>query len=500
MTSDLPNGQRSIPIPIVMTADGDAHKAARKEKDRSKKKGGWLSAIKHAGSALSTSSTSSTQSRMYSASASSSGSTDDSRLAAGGSTGKEHGNYVPPWLTAGGAREKESRLASKLKFKRRSVVDNRRDKGTSSGGEGGDLSTSLNSRKLFETDDEGDEGEAREGKAWEDVPTEALAMVIPLAVPQSPASVHSPRFSDPESSPDVSTGNWTSRHSVSIDPLASPLDADKAAARRKGRDRIRSTLPPPRPENSLLVYFVPFGPDVDLNDPSHAQSSTPTGPSRIFQHMRLKKTQSQVFRNSPTPPAGGSGAAAPRPPSGYLGSNLSTQSQLSTSGGSAGLSPSPSPTPGSDAPFSFASFRIVARVVDPSDLTFIPSWPSWESQGPSPHPSAQPQVMLSGPGTNPETKAKESRTGRTDPTVVGVCHGGEHGVEFIREGWERLGFVRPTPDEGDAAFGGGGGGPPSKEALVWGSADEDGESALPDVLGAVAAACVAILAPSPPST
>jgi hypothetical protein len=488
---------------------------SRKDKS-SKKKGGWLSAIKQASSALSTSSSSSSQPR-YSISASSSG-TDPT-----GSQGKEGKDYQPPWLmAAGGSREEKSSLASKLKFKRRSVAD-RRDKGTSSGGEGGDLSTSLNSRKMFETDDEADDGEAREGKAWEDVPIEALAMVIPLAVPQSPVSVHSARFSTPESSPDVakdSAGGWADRHSIHIDPLAA-ID-EIAPPRRKGRERIQSTLPPPRPENSLLVYFVPFGCDIDrdgvCHDPSHAHgstSATPTGPSRIFQHMRLKKTGSQVFpRGTSTPPpqlstSGGStgggigggsggGGSTTRPPSGYLGSNLSYNSTTSTNSGGGGPSiagGSPSTPVPSDVAFS--SFRIVARVVDPSDLTFIPSWPSWESQGPAPHASSQPQVMLSEPGTNPETKAKESRTGRTDPTVVGVYHGGgDSGVEFIREGWERLGFVRPMPDEADGAFTASGGGPFTKEAPLWGSVDEDGETALGSVLGAVTAACVAILSPS----
>lgn len=459
LSPDPQSGQRSIPIPIASSSSG----ALRPPKKEKKKKSGWLSAIKSASSALSPNSGGSDRGKSYSVSASSSG-TDDSRVMPVGSLEKQHGNYIPPWLTvAGTERQKESSLAAKFnKLKSRNLSD-RKDRAMSSGGEG-DLSTSLKSRNnLFETDEE-DDGEAREGKAWEDVPTEALAMVIPLAVPQSPASIQSATFSDPESSPDVSTGQWTSRHSVSIDPLAS---LDEVKQHRHRRDRRKSTLPPPKPENSLLVYFVPFGCDVYerggvCTDHSHGHltSTTPTGPAKLFAHMRIKKTQSQLFnRNSPTPPP--TGSSGPRPPSGYLASNLSHSSTGSSSANLIVKPPSPSNAPSPiglvDGPTSFSSFRIVARVVDPSDLTFIPSWPSWESQGPAAHASSQAQVMLSEPGTNPETKAKDSRNGRTDPTVVGVSHGNT--VEFIQEGWERLGM----------------------------------EDELDEVLGCLVAACIALL-------
>jgi len=106
-------------------------------------------------------------------------------------------------------------------------------------------------------------------------------------------------------------------------------------------------------------------------------------------------------------------------------------------------------------------------------------------------------MMLSEPGTNPETKAKETKDGRTDPTVVGVCHGPDMGVEFVREGWERLGFVRPI-GEGE---GGGyyadqvGAGAFSNVAGGDGGGEESGDGGrrLEDVLGCLVAACVAIM-------
>lgn len=108
-------------------------------------------------------------------------------------------------------------------------------------------------------------------------------------------------------------------------------------------------------------------------------------------------------------------------------------------------------------------------------------------------------MMLSEPGTNPETKAKETKNGRTDPTVVGVCHGPDLGVEFVREGWERLGFVRPLGEgEGggyhaDQVRGGGFSGTGKGDVRAEGGKENEEERRLEDVLGCLVAACVAIM-------
>lgn len=103
-------------------------------------------------------------------------------------------------------------------------------------------------------------------------------------------------------------------------------------------------------------------------------------------------------------------------------------------------------------------------------------------------------MKLSEPGTNPETKAKETKDGRTDPTVVGVCHGPDLGVEFVREGWERLGFVRPIGEgEGGGYHADQVGSGAFSSATGEGQESGEGGRTLEDVLGCLVAACVAIM-------
>ena len=477
-------------------------------------------------------------------------------LRSASSVERHPGGYVPPWMSGHGKeKEKESGFASKIRFKRRSISDGVRrlskEKGTSAD-EDGPFSFgsrrgggAASSRGALSTDDETDDGEARVGKAWEDVPNEALAMVIPLSIPQSPStrrnhgststtgtfpSITSSTSSSseyanfgagwsPAGSPEIETAGQT-------DPLASP-------------ESQPMELPPPPPvEISLLVYFVPFG-DIPIPEPQSPSllSTTPTGPGWLF-NKKVKKTPSQLFKvgregnsssskHSSTTPTSPSFPNLPHhptrpslhPPSSFhsgshSSSNPTTPTSLSSQGSSHGFTHQPSfstssmgglrphfapnlslnQTPLPQSPFS--AFRIVARAVDPSDLTFLPSWPSWESQT-SDAKHAAPDMMLSEPGTNPETKAKETKDGRTDPTVVGVCHGPDMGVEFVREGWERLGFVRPI-GEGE---GGGyyadqvGAGAFSNVAGGDGGGEESGDGGrrLEDVLGCLVAACVAIM-------
>lgn len=155
----------------------------------------------------------------------------------------------------------------------------------------------------------------------------------------------------------------------------------------------------------------------------------------------------------------------------------------------------------------FHSFRIVARAVDPSNLTFLPSWPSWESQPTEHKLTTAAETKLSAPGTNPETQASQTRDARTDPTVVGVCHGPSLGVEFVREGWERLGFVKPLEGYGGERLMNRSGhehdNPVVSAASTFAHADllgavglEEGgfgEGGLENVLGCVVAACVAVM-------
>lgn len=529
---------RSAPLPTLVDRPKPPARSASRprgdqaaEKDKSKRKGGWLSSLKNAGAVLSGKEPSSAAMSSRTSSLSGSGSGhEDLRV---GSFDKPTGSYVPPWMTGAATNPKEKESAFKIRFKRRSISDGvsrrlSKEKALSGDEDGGPGPFSFASRKTKgapSTDEETDDGEAREGKAWEDVPTEALAMVIPLSIPQSPSARREhgststtatfPSVGSSNSS-EFAAGRWSPSGSPEVgftfDP-ASPMDETAALP----------ALPPV--EISLLVYFVPFGDSAGSPGPSPTSASgfstTPTGPGWRF-NKKLKKTQSQLFRSKDRGPASPTSPTSlhPTPPQRPMLQNPSTPTSSdstpttanshSSSYGFAAptASPTSSTAPGggprahfaafpassSKRPSPFSAFRIVARAVDPSDLTFLPSWPSWESQPASNGGQLATEMMLSEPGTNPETKAKDTKDGRTDPTVVGVCHGHDSGVEFVREGWERLGFVQPLGDgevgeggliEGSSSLAIGG--------LTAGKGLSDITGGLEDVLGCLVAACVAVM-------
>jgi hypothetical protein len=556
-----------------------------------KKKGGWFSTLKHATTLASHKDARAPHSTSVSSSSSIlsgsiSGNEDDSHPPRR-SLERPTAAYVPPWMTSTNPKDVKASpstglggLAGKIKLKRRSLSDGTKKTtkgvgslGNASGGEEAAFSFGSKRKSGFggtpvESDIETDDGEDREGIAWEDVPIEALAMVIPLRLRGSASeALTSPRQHGSSST----TASRMSGLLVSDSRRSSDfafLDGQwSPRGGPNGSAQLVTQFPPPSitapAENSLLVYFVPFGHPSDPSpggdagrghSSSHVSTTPTTNPLRFIKPgSKLHKTSSQIFHRSskesssattssntrlnassspsnlPTRPTVAGSRAIPISPSkatnrppinpSHQSSNFSNQSSLFSA--SSGLSTSPSkplhlssfarasftrnstsisatssprarfaPFP-SSSPFpshnpSFSSFRIVARIVDPSDLTFLPSWPSWESQ---PFATTVPQglgqtvdISLSGPGTNPETKAKETRDSRTDPTVVGVCHGAKTGVEFVREGWERLGFLQSRSEEDD--------GKP-----VAADEAEDGlkVNGLDDVLGVVVTAVIAIL-------
>lgn len=576
--ADLPGTSPLVERPKASPSKSSSKKDRREKEEKEKggfgakikRKGGWLSSFKSAAN-LSTSSTHVTSTSMSSASSVLSGSAsggEDVVSSATASYEKTTAAYIPPWMSSSNVKSDKASssggFASRIKIKRRSLSDgvSKKDKkggANISGEEDGKGKGQSATGFLMESDLETDDGEEREGIAWEDVPVEALAMVIPLRVEPSKrqlgsastsatgSSSNSGKASSSRRSSDFAFfGGWSPSDSPEIGPPApSPV-----------------LLPA---ENSLLVYFVPFGNPTEVPDdsrplsPSSLLSTTPTNALRFIKPgSKLHKTSSQIFQRShasekhvsassskatvsantrhnafsPPPNVGrskiNSRAVPSAPPNPSLrpqtashhSSNYSSTSNQSSllSSLASGLSSSPSkastlargsltrnsstsvlasprarfaPFP-SSSPFpshnaSFSSFRIVARIVDPSDLTFLPSWPSWESQ---PFAATAPpglgqtvDVTLSGPGTNPETKAKETKNSRTDPTVVGVCHGNTTGVEFVREGWERLGFLKSRIEEDGST--------PSEDIQALESALR--ENGLNEVLGCVVAACVAIL-------
>nr|XP_018263744.1 uncharacterized protein I303_03617 [Kwoniella dejecticola CBS 10117]OBR85902.1 hypothetical protein I303_03617 [Kwoniella dejecticola CBS 10117] len=316
----------------------------------------------------------------------------------------------------------------------------------------------------------------REGKAWNGVPDEAVAMIIPLEDWDSTGKSAS-----------------TARH-----PYFSPG---------------------PGPKSALLVWYVPFNAEHDdieqhqqarastasLSDqpssaPSHSQSSaassalgmtpsssTPVGSLPKFQKLlrRRASRDNNSLRKDSNPSK--DHPSHPHPSIGHVGSSPVTGAKLSSSAtaklhGELALPPLP-----------FRSFRVVARVIDVQDLkSEVDSGDSVGGNGNgggntqtptaaiSPFDREQNVFLspstLSKSKTEIETKAAEvncpdddnineispfananandaktvqvSKTGKTMPTVIAVCHSRSQGVEFVLEGLDRLGLCK-----GESAWG-----------------------------------------------
>ncbi len=265
----------------------------------------------------------------------------------------------------------------------------------------------------------------REGKAWNVVPDEAVAVVVPI---------EGDELRSPNDRP----------------PHHNPLFADGT-------------------RQALLVWYVPFNSDFDERPTTASTSSSvhhtsdsssgkapelSTSLPKLHKLLRrhASKDREAMKRDK---------ATTPRPPIEPTGARSLEHEQISTTAVSRFLSPLP-----------FRSFRVVARVVDVDDLRSEPDIPAttfdqWQEQhrtspnevaravsssssNPSPN---RPQPSLPSiddvdASSNSTAPTSTIMPGRTFPTVIAVCHSRSQGVEFVLEGLDRLGFCK-----GESAWG-----------------------------------------------
>ncbi|WWC89947.1 uncharacterized protein L201_004876 [Kwoniella dendrophila CBS 6074] len=300
----------------------------------------------------------------------------------------------------------------------------------------------------------------REGKAWNGVPPEAVAMIVPLEDITS-AKPHLLNSQQPSSHPLFSEGS----------------------------------------KQALLVWYVPFNAEHDeleqrpstasskasLSDQqtsSNSQSSSsalattpnstaPVGSLPKFQKLlrrRASKENHVMKRDSNTP-------QHPHHSVNHIGSSP----VIHKSGSGVGL-PSRHNSELALPPLPFRSFRMVAKVINIQELKSEPE--SLDNQG-STSGSTSPfdqwskdkdqnvfkspdnTTSLSGTNqitTSPSNTMNEispfsddaqmiktdqvSKTGKSMPTVIAVCHSRSQGVEFVLEGLDRLGLCK-----GESAWG-----------------------------------------------
>jgi len=272
----------------------------------------------------------------------------------------------------------------------------------------------------------------REGKAWEGVPHEAIAMVIPIE-----------------------------------DETIDGVSHSRIASPTKLYDGSRQ---------ALLVWYVPFNSDAEERTKiatSVASSRDSSDPSTIG---------SQPVGIAPTIQSSSSGSIPKfqkllrRRASKDKDTLKRDREGSDKPGGSTLGSTSTMDIPaeqysGVSHPLPFRSFRVVACVVDVEDLrsengsansSYGPFSPARSLLSPARAPSSlgsgqsPSQVNPSLPSTDEHESSSSLSTaptsnifqGRTFPTVIAVCHSRSQGVEFVMEGLDRLGFC-----QGDSAWG-----------------------------------------------
>ncbi|WVQ78408.1 hypothetical protein IAT38_000494 [Cryptococcus sp. DSM 104549] len=317
------------------------------------------------------------------------------------------------------------------------------------------------------------------GKAWEGVPEDAVAMVIPLegeasSNPGTPATPFSPSpFPVPLSA--TSSSHVTSTRPTADNPYPHPFFAEKRQA--------------------MLVWYVPFNSEYDDEPrPSTASSRTSTASGHTagagandstthgngFQSGSLPKFQKLLRRRASKDKDALKGGPVNAPPSGgnvpmpqSPGAKSSTGAPGSTFQ-AMGMKRIPSVQP-----LPFRSFRVVARVVDSRDLRSRVAgageagsegkeeafdWPKDTNvfvQPPTPvdspdnaasavgEESGEPAIPEGFNGPSPDLLTQPPvPTGRNFPTVIAVCHSRSQGVEFVLEGLDRLGLCK-----GESAWG-----------------------------------------------
>jgi hypothetical protein len=259
------------------------------------------------------------------------------------------------------------------------------------------------------------------GKAWNGVPDEAVALVVPIE-------------NGDESRPAI----------TSLQPVYSLLDGIRQA---------------------LLVCWVPFDPNHDdqqyddrpTTANSFASSGAPSEQSSSISSSSIPKFQRLLRRRASKD-----------------NNVMRKEKESDPSRPSTQILRSDAEATYRKYPLPCRSFRVVARVVDVDDLRSEPEgntagfYDQWTEQQRKPFTSANqdvaraasatasssnpspihPQASL--PSSSDDADAMSASTaptsailaGRTSPTVIAVCHSRSQGVEFVLEGLDRLGFCQ----------------------------------------------------------
>ncbi|ORY24990.1 hypothetical protein BCR39DRAFT_561314 [Naematelia encephala] len=252
---------------------------------------------------------------------------------------------------------------------------------------------------------------SREGKAWNAVPEEAVAMVVPMEQ-ESPS------------------------------PPAAPSSEPQRQA--------------------LLVWYVPFNSEGEDRPPTAASSHSNSSSSRAAS----EPTASAVSGPSSLPKLQKLLRRRASRDQGVTKRDKDLPFRPTDS------EPSTAKPPGVAHPLPFRSFRVVARFVDVEDLISEPDlpvtsfdhWQDHHRRGPmdaaqaASSTSSNPSPLRAQPSL-PSTEDMDAvsastaptstiAAGRSFPTVIAVCHSRSQGVEFVLEGLDRLGFCT-----GESAWG-----------------------------------------------
>jgi hypothetical protein len=243
----------------------------------------------------------------------------------------------------------------------------------------------------------------RQGKAWAEVPDDAVAMVL-----------------------DCHTGE--------------PIDES---------DTISAII---EKRTALLVWYVPFNSEADDRERDRERERTST----------TSNTRSTLGSNDNIPPSPTS--SLPKFQKLLRRRTSKDREIVKTPTKSNSVDDTPKPALPRH-PLPFRSFRVVARIVDIEDLKSETDYPTSQdrTKSPSPQPSsipaprpaavsidsAIPKPRLVTIQTNTTTSTSYSGStaptstilaGRTISTVIAVCHSRSQGVEFVLEGLDRLGY------------------------------------------------------------
>ena len=244
----------------------------------------------------------------------------------------------------------------------------------------------------------------RQGKAWAEVPEDAVAMVV-----------------------NCHTGE--------------PIDES---------DTISAII---EKRTALLVWYVPFNSEADDRERDRERERTST----------TSITRSTLGSNDNIPPSPTSSLPKLQKLLRRRTSKDREMVKMPTKSSSVDDTPKPYLP---RHPLPFRSFRVVARIVDIEDLKSETDYPTPQqdrTKSPSPQPSsipaprpaavsmdsAIPKPRLVTIQTNTTTSTSYSGStaptstilaGRTISTVIAVCHSRSQGVEFVLEGLDRLGY------------------------------------------------------------